>query len=410
MTINDIECKFDSLERSIRNVTALKLDEYSQLEKKIYHQLTESTLQTRLNEQRNVLIDQLTRQRQQNLHECRLSRLEFKQSADNAESSSSSVSSLADVFPRFLTYKRHFSLIQKLSYLHVLIPRKYHDIELFDIKYPTSTIRYSLLLNVDRLFLFILLDANSFSYVMQTHDINKSSFKTMKQHFKNSVHTFAFQYNQTHLYALFNKSYIEMYDFELTLVKRVDLPLNEYLFYKRFLVNKREIIIDNRTYLSVYDCALSGDGQKLGQSTDPNEPFYIESSLGVVNVTKDFLIFYSNIKHFIKLMARSSGLVVDIMYMDDLCIQKGIQNYFSFSFFIDYDSSDLYFKQNQTNTIYSIDLTQSRKKLKIVQNRFQSNEFLFDVLVKANRQQLESYVLIYKLSHFSPILKIVYMF
>jgi hypothetical protein len=393
---SELECVQNQLillDVDVRNVQIDKEKDFVRLEQKLTD-LNAVSFESNLNKYRDHLLSELKSRRDRDLKMIKQSSVSLKEATHELYNMDSA-----------LFYKNNINAGKKIEFLHLLKPKTYHDIDLFDIKHPTYHIKFSSILSANKIFLFILLE--NYSYIMQIHDINKSSFKTMKQKLKKSIYSYDFHSSQELLFSFFNKNVIEMWDFNLRRIKKVQLELNEYLFYRKLLVTKQELVLDNRSYFRIFNTHLT-DSFKLGQVDSASEPFFIENHLELISITKSCLVQYSALKHFFKFISRSSGYVVTSIDLNNLNIIENEVNFHTYSFSVDNVSNKLYVKQNQTNCIYCIDLESPSRQnnLQMIQSKFESGDFMIKIL----NDSIEDVLLIYKINGLNRNVKIVHMF
>lgn len=348
--LESIENGIGAIDLKLAEARSTKTAEYASLETRVAAELSDEAVESRLNAQRDDLLGCLDVRRRTDLRTLPASRSMtwFRASRGDALDLS-----------RHVVYENGFSLHKKIAYMHLIPsrPSRYVDYDLYDIKYPHSAIKFSSLLTATRIFLLIHLSGSD--YLLQTHQINRSSLATCKQLMKKSVFKYTFEFMEGRIVGAFNLRVVEIYDLDLNTLKRVDFITCEgrFLSYRRILTNGFEIIFDQVEFYRLYDRDLREVG-RLGQTDEPGQAFYIDlnEDLELVNVSKRFLVYVTPERHCIRLISRDSGHYVTSFSLARLFDIPASNFYINLSFFVDFDTSTVYFKSDSARSIYCLDV------------------------------------------------------
>lgn len=406
-----IEKSFESIDESIVLVREKKSDELSDVESRVLERLDDPIVLERVNIERNELLHQLKIKTDRNL-----SHLDDKQLTRFRPSSPNTVFDNFELnINKSLVYKNPLDVHKKLTYLHLLPPPvQYVDFDLFDIKFPHSSIRCSSIISATRIFLCIWLANND--YVLQVHQINRSSLSTCKQIIKRALFKFDFEFVENRIVGAFNYRYIDIYDFNLNLIKQIDMMNNEgsFLSYKRLLSNRVELVFDCNEYFRIYSSDMV-ESQRVGQTTNRNAPFYIDISdeIELLNISKQFLFLTTPNRHFIQLMSRRTGQTTASFSMTGVFDIPDSSFYFGVSFYINVDSSLVYFKPDLSNSLFCLDLNSNAvvdNRLEEIQREFTSEGFQLQVLFDEYTSFSEPILLFFKRNFSTRNLKLVNIF
>lgn len=348
-----IESSFKSIDDSkIESIRHLKANEFSRVESDLLDGLSDLNSAQRLNIERSSLLYSLKLKTDRNLATLEPATTRFR--------SGSGFEEFDLQLEKCLVYSHPMSIRQKLTYLHLLpSPTQYVDFDLFDIKFAHSSIRQSTLLSANRIFL-VISSGSTHDYIMQVHRIDRSSLATCRQVRKRSVFKFDFVTVSSRIVGAFNYRYVEIYDFNLAMLKQVDFVHDEsgFLSYKRMLSNQREIVFDCNDYYRIYAYDMTAC-QRVGQVVNRNGPFYIDlyssEECELMAVSKQFLFYSSANRHFIQLVSRTTGLVTVSFSMTRVFDSSDFTFYTSLSFYVDFLTSVVYFKSELSNHIFSLD-------------------------------------------------------
>lgn len=228
-----------------------------------------------------------------------------------------------------------------------------------------------------------------------------------------------FAFLGSRIVAFFDYRYVELYDSNLNLLKQIDFITNErsLLIYKQILTNGSEIIVDTDKFYKIYDRELI-EIQQIGQTEDPDAPFFIDINFHLAGISKEFIVYLTAKRDFIRLVSRTSGKAP--FSMAHIIQLPNPDCYLSLSYFIDYSSSLVYFKSDDSSLLYCIDLkginssttpnSEQHKQIQVTLEGFQFN-VLFDKEANFNEQT----ILIFKrqIEYFrnsQEKLKLVYIF
>lgn len=400
-----IESLFSTIEQALLALKSSKEDEYGNVEKLIA-KLDDQIVIDCVNGERQDLIERTETKRRSDLSLLNLTNLMTFHAANRLKA----IDDFKFDLNRRLTYKNGFNVQKKLSYLHILRkPIEYVDYDLFDIKYPHSQIKLSSLVSSNRIFLLIAL-TNS-DHILQVHQINRSSLSTCKQVTKRSLFKYDVQFAENRIIFVFNYRYIDVYDFNLNLIKQIDALATEgsFLSHKCILTNGAEVIFDHIEFYRIYDLDLKSFCN-LGQTQDSNKPFFIDvkEGLQLINVSKQLLVYLTPDRLFIRCMSRDSGNFISSFNLASVLDIPHSNFYISLSFFIDFNSSLVYFKADNSRSIFCLD--SKNLLVHIIQNYYVSDGFQLSVLNDRETSLGEEAILFLKRNVSTRNLKNVFIF
>jgi hypothetical protein len=410
---NDLFELIEKIFESINDGHLVKLrrekeNEYKNVTTLILENLGDSKIEALVNEQRRILLTKMNATFKKHLNSIDKTNLTKFCSMDDMQT----IDNLEYILNKHLVYKSGFTLDKKIAYLHLFSSyfRIYHDYDLFDIKHPHCRIKYSTLISSNKIFLFISLTASDF--LLQIHQINRSSFKTGRHLVKKSIFKYDFQFTETYVYGLFNSHLIDQYDHSLILIKQIDLCTTKpcaYLAYKNFLSNGCELILDCSDYYKIFDQNLTNE-KRWGQTTDKTAPFYILSKQesDLINISKELLFYLNSTNESVQLVSRSSGHYLKMISLVNY-LNMGTSPYDSF--FVDFETSILYLKPIRTSLVYSLNFKSPDRFVSIlIQSQCDLDGFEFQALKDSSSSFQEPTIFYFKRNNSTQNLKLVYVF
>lgn len=308
-----LDCFFDHIDHKIDAIEQNKNVEFDQLNQSIENHaiLNEFIITNIIDEKRENMIFKLSTHYKNTLN--------FLKQIENFKSIEFCESSLKLEDTSFvlgqLKYKNKFYLLKKFNYFD------YIDQYLQEIKLIEDLIRFFnvriLILSPSRMFIYLRTNEGETFFKIFNHKCEE--YYSIKVD-PNLVYRNVLSH-QSKIICLFNDpvkkhNILSVYNDDLSLVQTRVLDYN--LMLCSLLDN--EIICWNvsDTKCFVFDFSLNLVSS-FGQLEDENEPFYFENGILIESSKELFLIYYfdkEELKHFIKIINRSSGHLTGVIHFD----------------------------------------------------------------------------------------------